>query len=71
METRDFPSLEEIARIPDIMEGLDICEEFDMPYDGLETLEEIKERLVLEWRRRNEDPVKPEVGLSVFCCLWF
>lgn len=71
METRDFPSLEEIARIPDIMEALDIFDEFDVPSDGLDTLEEMIERLVLEWRRRNEGPVKPEVGLSVFCCLLF
>ena len=58
-----YPSLEEIDGIDDICTAICLLEEHDVPYDGLENLDELKERLFLEYQRRFEEPVKEMVNI--------
>lgn len=69
MATKGFPSLEEIAAINDIIKALDTLEEHEIDYIGLETLEELKERLVLEWNRRHHYHHKADVSFYRLCRL--
>lgn len=52
-EFQSFPTESEIRELPDeLMDLLMLMETHKVPSDGLNTVEELKERLILEYRRR-------------------
>ena len=61
-----FPSLEEIEAIDDLLTVIEILENYQVPYEGLEDLEELKDRLRLEFARLNGEPIKEQVNID-FC----
>lgn len=66
MENSKFPSVEEIKNLYDINDAADICDKFNVQYDFLETLDEIIERLILEYWRREGVTIKKDVSCKMF-----
>lgn len=66
MENSKFPSVEEIKNLYDINDAADICDKFNVQYDFLETLDEIIERLILEYWRRKGVTIKKDVSCKMF-----
>lgn len=67
--SEEFPSQDDIDVLDELFIAIDICEQHGVMYDGLETLEEIKERLVLEYKRRAQESPKTEVSTSKYITL--
>lgn len=65
-EDSEFPSIEEIKNLDDVIDAIEICEKFNVPYDNLETLGEIIERLILEYCRREGVTIKKDVSCKMF-----
>ena len=54
----------DINALDDICDAIDICEEYEVPYDGLDELEDFQERIKLHLRKtRNPESRKIEVCL--------
>ena len=52
----------DIKALDDVCDAIDICEEYEIPYDGLDELEDFQERIKLHLRKtRNREPRKIEV----------
>ena len=53
----------DINALDDICDAMDICEEYEIPYDGLDELEDFQERIKLHLRKtRQLDSRKTEVS---------
>lgn len=52
-----------IEQLPEIIDALDLCEQYDVCYDGLDSLDEIKDRLRLHYNLTKYGNVKKKVGI--------
>lgn len=56
----------DINALDDICDAMDICEEYEIPYDGLDELEDFQERIKLHLRKtRQLDSRKTEIERSI------
>jgi len=69
MATRDFPTLEEIYAQKEMLDAMDILDEFNINYDRLDTLDELTERLILEYYRQLGVNVKADVSKMIMLSL--
>jgi len=69
MATRDFPTLEEIYAQKEMLDAMDILDEFNINYDRLDTLDELTERLILEYNRQLGVNVKADVSKMIMLSL--
>ena len=69
MATRDFPNLEEIYAQKEMLDAMDILDEFNINYDRLDTLDELTERLILEYNRQLGVNVKADVSKMIMLSL--
>jgi len=69
MATRDFPTLEEIYAQTEMLDAMDILDEFNINYDRLDTLDELTERLILEYNRQLGVNVKADVSKMIMLSL--
>ena len=69
MATRDFPTLEEIYAQKEMLDAMDILDEFNINYDRLDTLDELTERLILEYNRQLGVNVKADVSKIIMLSL--
>lgn len=61
MAERNGLKSNDIKKLNDIMDALDICEQYGVPSEHLDTLEEIKERLWLHYALQKQGNVKTRV----------
>ena len=56
----------DINALDDICDAMDICDEYNVPYDGLDDLEDFKDRIRLHFiKSRRVESRKAEVSLTL------
>jgi hypothetical protein len=63
-EGKDFPTLDQIDALEDVIDTFDLCDIHHVPTDEIVDFEELKERLRLELFRRNGVSFKKQVSFS-------
>ena len=58
----DFP---DVSTIDDVLDAIDLCEQYDVPYDGLDEVEDFIERLTLHFEKeKSQESRKQQVSVN-------